>query len=144
MSEKIIEKNHHFAISWSTLLWIKQIKEVILAWLITDNSHSYVNLVKIIRDALGDLVPFVQFKKCEKHPWRSVTFSESNTHLQGRFPHFRNCTNSTKLCKASQIQNLFVDRLWWPCLVHITLCSFEPISLIVSGILYILLRFSPE
>ena len=25
-------------------------------------------------DALRDLVPFVQFKKCEKHPWRSVTF----------------------------------------------------------------------
>ena len=26
-------------------------------------------------DALRDLVPFVQFKKCDKHPWRSVTFS---------------------------------------------------------------------
>ena len=25
-------------------------------------------------DALRDLVPFVQFKKCEKHLWRSVTF----------------------------------------------------------------------
>ena len=23
-------------------------------------------------DALRDLVPFVQFKKCETHPWRSV------------------------------------------------------------------------
>ena len=23
-------------------------------------------------DALRDLVPFVQFKKCEKNPWRSV------------------------------------------------------------------------
>ena len=31
-------------------------------------------------DALRDLVPFVQFKKREKHPWRSVTFStKSNT-----------------------------------------------------------------
>ena len=28
----------------------------------------------VIRDALRDLVPFVQFKKREKHPWRSVTF----------------------------------------------------------------------
>ena len=31
-----------------------------------------------IRDmcgALSDLVPFVQFKKREKHPWRSVNFS---------------------------------------------------------------------
>ena len=27
-------------------------------------------------DALRDLVPFVQFKKREKHPWRSVIFSK--------------------------------------------------------------------
>ena len=27
-------------------------------------------------DALSDLVPFVQFKKCGKHPWRSVNFSK--------------------------------------------------------------------
>ena len=27
-------------------------------------------------DALRNLVPFVQFKKREKHLWRSVTFSE--------------------------------------------------------------------
>ena len=27
-------------------------------------------------DALSDLVPFVQFKKREKHPWRSVTLSK--------------------------------------------------------------------
>ena len=26
--------------------------------------------------ALRDLAPFVQFKKREKHPWRSVTFSK--------------------------------------------------------------------
>ena len=24
----------------------------------------------------GDLVTLVQFKKCEKYPWRSVTFSK--------------------------------------------------------------------
>ena len=31
---------------------------------------------------LRDLVPFVQFKKREKHPWRSVTFSKvAGTHL---------------------------------------------------------------
>ena len=29
-----------------------------------------------IRDTLRDLVPFVQFKKCEKHPWGRVTFSK--------------------------------------------------------------------
>ena len=27
-------------------------------------------------DVLRDLVPFVQFQKCGKHPWRSVTFSK--------------------------------------------------------------------
>ena len=27
-------------------------------------------------DALRDLVPFVQFKKREKQPWRSVAFSK--------------------------------------------------------------------
>ena len=40
-----------------------------------------------ICDVLHDLVPFVQFKKREKHPWWSVTFvaslsvlTKSNTH----------------------------------------------------------------
>ena len=27
-------------------------------------------------DVLHDLLPFVQFKKHEKHPWKSVTFSK--------------------------------------------------------------------
>ena len=30
----------------------------------------------LICDALHDLVPFAQFKKREKQPWRSVTFSK--------------------------------------------------------------------
>ena len=30
----------------------------------------------IICDALRDLVPLAQIKKCEKHPWKSVTFSK--------------------------------------------------------------------
>ena len=29
-----------------------------------------------ICDVLHDLVPFVQFRKRKKHPWRSVTFSK--------------------------------------------------------------------
>ena len=29
----------------------------------------------IIWDALRDLVPFVRFKRCEKHPWKSDTFN---------------------------------------------------------------------
>ena len=33
----------------------------------------YVKYVPI--DAFGDLVSFVQYKKREKHPWKSFTFS---------------------------------------------------------------------
>ena len=32
-------------------------------------------------DALRDLVPFVQFKKRKKHPWRSITFSKVSLQL---------------------------------------------------------------
>ena len=34
----------------------------------------FISLVEkmLLCDALRDLVPFVQFKKPEKHPWRSV------------------------------------------------------------------------
>ena len=34
------------------------------------------SISKIICDALRNLVSFVQFKKCEKQPWSSVTFSK--------------------------------------------------------------------
>ena len=45
----------------------------------TDHMNS--NFLKMvlrnqISDALRDLVPFVQFKKREKHPWKSVNFSK--------------------------------------------------------------------
>ena len=35
-----------------------------------------VNDKRIICDVLRNFVPFVQFKKHEKHPWRSVNFSK--------------------------------------------------------------------
>ena len=40
--------------------------------------YSKISLILAlsIYDALHDLVPFVQFKKREKDPWRSVTFSK--------------------------------------------------------------------
>ena len=60
-----------------------------------------------ICDALRDLVPFVQFKKREKHPWKDVTFSKvaslkpatllKLTLLHGYFFMF------FKLCKWYQI-----------------------------------------
>ena len=36
---------------------------------------------KRISHALRDMLPFVQFKKCEKHPWRSVRFSKVASYL---------------------------------------------------------------
>ena len=53
--------------------------------------------------ALRDLVPFVQFKKCEKYPWRSVNFS---TFLHGCFSCFSNCTNGTKSRNAPHLSAL--------------------------------------
>ena len=51
---------------------------------------------KSLSDSLRDLVPFVQFKKREKHPWRSVTF-------RWVFFTFFKCTNGTKSCNTSQM-----------------------------------------
>ena len=39
------------------------------------NTPRLVLMQAINRDALCDFVPFVQFEKREKQPWRSVTFS---------------------------------------------------------------------
>ena len=40
-------------------------------------------------DALRNLVPFVQFKKREKHPWRSVNFRKvAGLHQIFERPHF--------------------------------------------------------
>ena len=54
---------------------------------------------KTIYDNLHDLVLFVQFKKCEKHPERSVTeicnFTKA-TLLHGCFSRFLDCSNGTK------------------------------------------------
>ena len=54
----------------------------------------------IICDALRDLVPFVQFKKCEKHP----TLLKSDTPPWAFFT-FCNCTNGFKLRKASHFMS---------------------------------------
>ena len=42
-------------------------------------SYSNTFYLFLIYDVLRDLVPFIQFKKREKHPWRSVTFSKSSS-----------------------------------------------------------------
>ena len=58
---------------------------------------------------LRDLVPFVQFKKREKHPWRSKPATLLKlTLLRGCFSNFLNFTNGTKSCNASHMR----DRLF--------------------------------
>ena len=49
-----------------------------------------------VGDTLRDLVPFGQFKKREKHPWRSVNFRLKLTLLHGCSSRFLNCANGTK------------------------------------------------
>ena len=39
---------------------------------VTNGNHEAMHTTKC--DALRNLVPFVQFKKREKHPWMSVNF----------------------------------------------------------------------
>ena len=65
-----------------------------------------------IFDVLSNLVPFVQFKKREKHPWGSATFrkvtTKSNNTSKSKTPpwvfsRFLNCENATKSRKASYI-----------------------------------------
>ena len=73
-------------------------------------------------DVLRDLVPFLQFKKCEKHPWRSVTFNTvaewkplslpKVTLLYECFSRFLNSTNGTKLCKTSHQNLLWIHENW--------------------------------
>ena len=63
---------------------------------------------KILCDVFCNLVPFVQFKKREKHPCRSATFSKPATSLKvtlldGCFSRFLNCIIDTKSCKTSQV-----------------------------------------
>ena len=58
---------------WSTL------SQIFYEFLILDNSFHeppYKRNNSKICDALRDLIPFVQFKKREKRPWMSNTFSK--------------------------------------------------------------------
>ena len=69
----------------------------------------------IMCDALRDLVPFIQFKKPKKHPWRNFTFSKvagfnfkpatllKVTLLHGCFSHFLSCANDAKSRKTSHV-----------------------------------------
>ena len=47
---------------------------------------SIHNFFFVYCDALRDLVPFVQFKKREKYPLRSVTFSKACNFTKSNIP----------------------------------------------------------
>ena len=74
---------------------------------------------------LRHLVPFVQFKKREKHPW-SVNFSL----LHGCFSRFLNCTNGTKSRNAPHIvysviaASIFSDNCLWYVFQEFGNCSW--------------------
>ena len=63
---------------------------------------------------LRDLIPFVQFKKYEKHPWRNVTFNKVAGFLASNFTRsntppwefftFLNGANGTKSCNISHLR----------------------------------------
>ena len=65
---------------------------------------------------MRNLVPFAQFKKREKEPWRSVTFSKvagfSERFSHECFSRFLNCANATKSRNASQLLNLTINKLY--------------------------------
>ena len=54
-----------------------------------NQEFKMINQFYPIYDALRDLVPFVQFKKREKHPWRVVNFSKvAGFSLPNRATHY--------------------------------------------------------
>ena len=61
-------------------------------------------LLREVCGALHDLVPFAQFKKREKHPWRSVNFRLKLTLLHACFSCLLNCTIGTKSRNASYME----------------------------------------
>ena len=63
-----------------------------------------------ICDSLRDLVPLVQFKKREKHPWRSDTFRRC-------FSRFLDSVNGTKSRKA--LHMVMIVRIQFDQLVYI-------------------------
>ena len=75
-----------------------------------------------IYDELHDLVPFVQFKKREKHPRTNVTFSKAAGWSIPPSPcvffTFLNCADGTKSYNASHITI---------CIHKICICSFSVI-----------------
>ena len=92
----------------SSCLWSHS-KNIFWEWFVAFNELS------TICDVLRDLVPFVQSKKREKHPWRNVTFRLKPvtllkvTLLHGCVSCFLNCKNGAKSRDASHLLNLWYN-----------------------------------
>ena len=101
--------------------WTGQLKMVnIFFEIICLHNKSLEQWTIKIWDALCNFVTSVQFKKLEKHLWRSVTqYSCRLPHatllkislLHGYFSHFLNCTSGKNSCKASNILNLIRENV---------------------------------
>ena len=91
------------------------LSKLITFWLdmgAAESTLPHFNRVKV-RDVLRNLTPFVKFKKREKHPWRSDTFSKApcwSLQLYKKlhssllvFSCILNCTKGTKSPKASHM-----------------------------------------
>ena len=90
-------------IAMKNLLMKKFYDSTVESLRLTPTSIDIAQVSCHICGALRDLVPFVQFKKCEKYPWRSVNFS---TFLHGCFSCFSNCTNGIKSRNAPHLSAL--------------------------------------
>ena len=110
--------------SWRNVYWKFLVKSWVWSWplakwqwYIINPNWTFIrlscNVLKFMCDVLRDLVSFVQFKKREKHPWRSATFSKachftkSNTPLWVFFTIF-------KLYTWYQITQSITHRYTWP------------------------------
>ena len=96
-----------FCFSLELLIKVKLIKKSCISfcplWITVISSLRSVSK-RMICDVLHNLVPFVQLKKRQKHPSRSVTFSNCSLTKTYTPPWVfltsLNCTNSAKLRKA--------------------------------------------
>ena len=78
-SKKKSWKRFFFFWTWKNVCFNSFLEEITLTRNLACLLH-HLCWWTIICDALRDLVPFVEFKKREKQPWRSVTFSKMMMH----------------------------------------------------------------
>ena len=97
MQMKPFYKSKNYGFDWSIFnyqiiklrhfLWVKW-DDTILRAFFSAVEFAFFKIYNILTipfhicDALWDLVPFVQFKKREKYPWRSINFAQRTTFFR--------------------------------------------------------------